>query len=320
MSVPVSVIMPVRNEQRHLAAAVHAVLNQNYDGQIQVVLAVGPSQDATQAVAADLAASDARVTVVANPSGRTPDALNAAIAACRHDIIARVDAHSELAPGYLTAAVAALQATGAVNVGGVMAAVGQTPFTRAVAAAMRSPLGVGAASFHTGGTPGPADTVYLGVFQRSALVNVGGYDSHFSRAQDWELNYRLRAAGGLVWFDPSLVVTYRPRSSLPALARQYFDYGSWRREVMRRHRPTRAQLARYLAPPLAVAGSLLGLVAAVTGFTWGLVLPFTYVGFLTVATAALAPQSGRAAVWLPAVLATMHWSWGLGFLSSRPKH
>lgn len=311
--------MPVRNEQRHLAAAVRAVLAQDYPGDLQVVLAVGPSADATAQVADELAAADSRVSVVTNPSGRTPDALNAAIAACRHPVIVRVDAHSELPAGYVARAVTTLERTGADNVGGVMAAVGRTPFERAVAAAMRSPLGVGAASFHTGGTAGPADTVYLGVFRRSALDRVGGYDPHFTRAQDWEMNYRIRATGGVVWFDPDLVVTYRPRGSVRALARQYFDYGTWRREVMRTHTPTKTQLLRYLAPPVAVIGSLGGLAVAGLGWSWGLALPLGYLALESVAAAVLAPRAGRGAAWLPVVLLVMHWSWGLGFLTSGRK-
>ena len=89
------------------------------------------------------------------------------------------------------------------------------------------------ARFHTGGDAGPADTVYLGVFRRAWLTRMGGYDPRFTRAQDWELNHRIREAGGLVWFSPLLRVAYRPRPTLAALARQYRDYGRWRRVVTR---------------------------------------------------------------------------------------
>ena len=201
---PISVIMPILNEERHLRDAVHQVLSQQYDGPIEVVLAVGPSQDRTQEVAEALAAEDPRVRVVPNPTGRTPNALNAAIAATRYDIIARVDGHAMLPPDYLRVAVETLEATGADNVGGIMAAEGITPFEQAVARAMTSKIGVGGARFHTGGEPGPADTVYLGVFRRSALERVGGYDEHFLRAQDWEMNYRIRKTGGLVYFQPQI--------------------------------------------------------------------------------------------------------------------
>ena len=114
-----------------------------------------------------------------------------------------------------------LSVTGAANVGGMMAAAGETPFQQAVAWAMTSRFGVGASRFHTGGRPGPVDTVYLGVFRRSAIERVGGYDEEYLRAEDWELNHRIKAAGHLIWFTPELRVTYRPRASLRALAKQH---------------------------------------------------------------------------------------------------
>ncbi|HEU4675390.1 MAG TPA: glycosyltransferase family 2 protein, partial [Motilibacteraceae bacterium] len=194
----VSVVMPVLNEERHLRDAVARVLGQDYPGPLEVVLALGPSRDRTDQIARTLAERDGRVTAVPNPSGRTPAGLNAAIHASRHPIVVRVDGHGMLPPGYVRTAVELLARTGAANVGGMMAAEGETPFERAVACAMTSPVGVGGAAFHTGGQEGPADTVYLGVFRRSMLEELGGYDESFVRAQDWELNYRIRSHGGLV--------------------------------------------------------------------------------------------------------------------------
>ncbi|SDQ88163.1 Glycosyltransferase, catalytic subunit of cellulose synthase and poly-beta-1,6-N-acetylglucosamine synthase [Thermostaphylospora chromogena] len=311
---PISVIMPVLNEERHLREAVRQVLNQAYDGPIEVVLAVGPSRDRTQEVADALAAEDPRVTVVPNPTGRTPNALNAAIAASRHQIVARVDGHAMLPADYLKVAVETLEETGADNVGGIMAAEGRTPFECAVARAMTSKLGVGGARFHTGGEAGPADTVYLGVFRRSALDRVGGYDEHFLRAQDWEMNHRIRATGGLVWFQPRMRVSYRPRSTVRALAKQYFHYGRWRRVVAHTHQGTINM--RYLAPPLAVLAMLAGVL--ISPFFWpGLLIPGAYaVGILAgslVTGRGLAPA---ALVRLPIAYATMHISWGWGFLTS----
>jgi len=225
----VSVVMPVLNEERHLAESVAAVLGQDYPGGFELVLAIGPSKDRTEAIARDLAAADDRITVVPNPSGQIASAMNAAVKTARHEILTRIDAHSMLPDDYLQTAVRALMETGAADVGGWMAAEGVTPFQRAVAWAMTSPFGVGAAANHTGGDAGPADTVYLGVYRREAIEKVGGYDETMLIAEDWELNYRIRAAGGLIWFTPELKVTYRPRATLAALAKQQFRYGRWRR-------------------------------------------------------------------------------------------
>jgi len=318
----VSVVLPVLNEERHLRSAVSSVLDQDYPGELEVVLAMGPSKDGSEAVAVELA-SDTRVRVVRNPTGRTPNGLNLAVAASRFPIVARLDGHSQLPSAYLRNAVELLERTGADNVGGLMSATGVTDLEQAIATAMTSRLGVGNAPFHVGGEDGPADTVYLGVFRRTALDRVGGYDETFSRAQDWEMNYRIRESGGQVWFSSSLSVAYRPRSSLTALARQYFHYGRWRRHVMRTH-PGSVNL-RYLAPPLALLGVLVGLVGLVVGSVVStplavaaLALPAGYVAL--VIAGSLVVGSGlpwRARLYLPVVLAAMHMSWGAGFLTSR---
>ena len=210
----VSVVMPVRNEERHLADSVACVLEQEYPGGFELVLAVGPSKDRTEAIARDLAAADSRITVVPNPSGQIASAMNAAVKAARYPIITRIDGHALLPDGYLRTAVRTLLETGAADVGGVMAAEGITPFQQAVAWAMTSPAGMGAAANHTGGEAGPVDTVYLGVYRRQAIEQVGGYDETMLIAEDWELNHRIKAAGHLIWFTPELRVTYRPRANL----------------------------------------------------------------------------------------------------------
>jgi succinoglycan biosynthesis protein ExoA len=313
----VGVIMPILNEERHLREAVDAVLGQDYGGDLHLVLALGPSSDGTDAIAGQIAAEQARVRTVTNPSGRTPEALNEAIAALDDvDIVVRVDGHGVLDRDYVRTAVQLLDQTGAANVGGLMDAEGVTPYERAVAAAMTSRLGVGAARFHTGGDAGPADTVYLGVFRREWLTRLGGYDPRFVRAQDWELNHRIREAGGLVWFSPRLRVAYRPRPTLRMLARQYRDYGRWRRVVARTHAGTIN--ARYLAPPAALVGFVGGLAG---GFLWWplWLVPAAYLALTTLGGLTVRDDRLHTAdrLWLPAILPTMHLCWGWGFLSSR---
>lgn len=262
------------------------------------------------------------MNVVANPSGSTPAGLNAAIRASSGEIVVRVDGHAMIPSDYVTQAVEVLERTGADNVGGIMAAEGIGDFERAVAAAMTSRFGVGDASFHVGGEEGPALTVYLGCFRRSALERVGGYDESMERAQDWELNLRIRETGGVVYFTPDLRVTYRPRHSLRALARQYHDYGRWRREVARRHPDTLS--IRYLAAPVTVAtisaGLVMSLVGAVTGRgSWvavGLTPAVVYSSGNVIASAfsGLRAEDPAVTVRLPAVFVTMHGAWGIGFL------
>ena len=329
---PVSVIMPVRDAERLLPEAVRQVLDQAYPGEIELVLAVGPSKDKTAQVAEQLAAGDSRVTVVPNPTGQIPNGLNAAVRASRHPVIVRVDARSRLPGNYIGTAVRTLRQTGAVNVGGVRAAEGITAFQRAVAWAMTSPFGVGSSRYNTGGSAGPSDSVYLGAFRREAIEKAGGYDERYLRAEDWEMNHRIRASGGLIWFQPELRVRYRPRGSVRELASQYFLYGRWRRVIARLHGTINL---RYLTPVAMVVGVLAGLLAGLAGIFglaagvngwWPVLLsaclgiPLVYVIFLLTVTvrAGTDGRIGRNSLaWLPVVLGTMHICWGLGFLTSR---
>ncbi|MGW6823650.1 glycosyltransferase family 2 protein [Streptomyces sp. NPDC055005] len=316
----VSVIMPVLDEERHLRDSVRHILGQEYAGEMEVVIALGPSTDRTDEIAAELVRETAshpraRVHTVPNPTGRTPAALNAAIKASRHPVVVRVDGHGMLSPNYIATAVRLLEETGAQNVGGIMHAEGENAWEDAVAAAMTSKIGVGNAAFHTGGEAGPAETVYLGVFRREALEQQGGYNEEFIRAQDWELNFRIREAGGLIWFSPELKVRYRPRPSVRALAKQYKDYGRWRHVVARYH--SGSINLRYLAPPTAVCAIVAGVVAGLAVTPWALVVP---AGYLAAIVAGSLPAgkglSLKARARIPVALATMHMCWGFGFLTS----
>ena len=309
----ISVVLPILNEERYLEDTVAAILTQDYAGEFEVILALGPSKDQTDEIATRIAESDSRVVLVSNPTGRTAAGLNAAIAAAKFPVISRIDGHAEVSKNYLASAAKLLANTGAVNVGGVMNAVGKNRFERAVAAAMRSPLGVGASRFHTGGSAGQADTVYLGTFNKSALLEAGGFDERFTRAQDWELNFRLRKNGGIVWFDPSLVVTYRPRSSLRALAKQYFQYGTWRRAVSRSHKGS--VNLRYLAPPTAL---IINFASLILGAFYSpiFLIPFAIYLVSLVLGSLIIGKSLFEKIFLPIVLFTMHIVWGAGYLLS----
>jgi hypothetical protein len=262
--------------------------------------------------------------VLENEVGSTPAGLNIGIRAAAYPVVVRVDSHSMLPADYTRIAVDTLVRTGADNVGGIMDARGETSFERAVALAYTTPVGLGGSLFHVGGREGPADTVYLGVFRRSALERVGLFDESIKRGQDWELNRRLRETGGTVWFTPDLAVRYHPRSSVERLARQMLSTGLWRGELARRF-PGRSGI-RYFVPPLMVVGvaigSLLGLggllqltLGAAPWLLTGFVAPVVYLLF--VLGAALGYDRGRGAgvfAWFLLVLPCIHVAWGLGFV------
>lgn len=314
----VSVVVPARNSGVTLEAAVSSALAQDVPGGLEVVIAVGPSNDDTEDVARRLSSKDDRVRVIDNPAGSTPAALNAAVAESYGEVIARLDGHARFEPGYLAKAIELLRATGAANVGGVQSPVAKAGFVGAVAVAMRSSFGSGGAQYRSGGEPGPTETVYLGVFHREALEIVGGFDERLLRNQDYELNHRIINAGGMVYFHPGLVVRYRPRATPASLARQYYGYGAWKRRVLSMH-PASLKL-RQLIPPAFVVG-LIGTagLAVIGGPRW----PFVGTGaaYLCAATASgLAAADAPSRV--PAVVcayAVMHLSWGIGFLVGRTR-
>jgi glycosyltransferase involved in cell wall biosynthesis len=321
----VSYVMPVLNERDYVENAIRTVLSQEYAGEQDLVLALGPSSDGTTELVERLAEADARISYVHNPNTDIPVGLNLAVAASSNPIIVRVDAHSELAPGYTTRAVETLQRTGAANVGGIMSASGKTPFQSAVARAYNSKFGLGGASYHAGGHEGTAESAYLGVFRRDVLTQVGLYDESLRRGEDWELNLRIRASGNIVWFDPALRVTYWPRENWRKLTRQFFTTGVWRGELVRRYRGRNPW--RFFVPPLlvlaVVAAVVIGILQA-TGVLHGvlsLILSLDYVALaayvLLLLYLGLVDDRGRSwrDRWLfILVLPSMHLSWGAGFL------
>ena len=312
----VTVILPILNEEADLGNCISAILQQDYAGELEMILALGPSKDKTNQIATDLAARDKRIKLVDNPTGQTAKGLNLAIKASSFEIICRIDGHSEISYSYLKTAISIMQETGAVNVGGLMHADSQSGLQRTIAQAMRSKLGVGASKFHTGGKAGPSDTVYLGTFKKSAILAAGGFDERYIRAQDWELNHRMRAQGGLVWFDPRLVVTYRPRKSLSKLAKQYFQYGRWRRVISRQHPKTTN--FRYLAPPIALVINSLSVVLGVFVAPIFLVPVLIYVALLIIGGVIIGRKIADKLL-MSIVFATMHLSWGAGFITSPKK-
>lgn len=312
----VAVIIPARNDGADLTAAVEAVLHQQSTEVAEVVICVGPSDDDTALVANALSVADERVRVVENPSGRTPDALNRSIAATTSEVVARVDARAVIPPYYLRDALETMQNSGAANVGAVQRPVGRSPVQQAIAAAMRSRLGSGGASYRHGDMAKPVDTAWLGVFDRDALDHVGCYDERFVRNQDAELNARLRAEGYEVWLDPRLTVEYLPRQSLAALASQYRQYGWWRYLTARRHGELRL---RQIAPPLSVVG-LCGAILIALFWPPALLASMAYVVMNLAAGLSTRGLSGSQRFLVVAALVVMQLSWGAGFLASVATH
>lgn len=311
-----SFVVPMRNEAGHIGECIDSILRQDYPpDRMEVLVVDGRSGDASREVVAGYARRDSRVRQLDNPKRIVPAALNIGIRAARGDIVVRVDGHTTLNPDYARAGVAALARSGADNVGGPMIARGGGPVGDAVALATSSRFGIGA-YFHFGTDERLVDTVYLGMWPRAVFARVGLFDEELVRNQDDEFNYRLRKLGGQVLLTPSMRSSYQNRRDLRSLARQFYQYGLWKVRVCQKH--PRQMSWRHFVPPAFV------LVVALTGLsTWVApraavagagVIALYALGVAVASRQAAARAQASTAFWLPIVFATLHVSWGLGFL------
>lgn len=313
----VSVVMPARDPGPAILSALRSVHDQDYPGRVEVIVADGSDGPAMRR---GIQSAFPQVRVVDNPRRTIPAGLNLAISSAAGDIIVRCDSHSVLPSCYIRTAVEQLEGLSdrrVVCVGGRAVPVGTNVFGRAVARVVTTSVVSGNSRYKVGGQSGPIDTVYLGVFLRSAWEKVGGYDEALEANEDYELNWQFRLHGGVVWFSSLLQSTYRPRSTPLSLARQQFSYGRWKATMLLKN--PRSLRWRQLAPPLI----LLGLVALIVfGFVTGRFL-YPAVALGLYALMPLTQVGRRSARWdlsialCPAVTLLMHCSWGLGFFFPR---
>ena len=308
----ITVIMPVLNEEAHLEDSVTSILAQTYPSEIELIIALGPSHDDTNKIAKALAKKDKRIKLLDNPRGLTTVGLNAAIKIAKHDYIVRIDAHSEPEQNYFQDGIRILLEQDADEVGGIMQAKGRSAFQSAVAYAYTSRWGIGAASYHVGGKAGEAESAYLGIFKKSALERVGGYDEAIIRGEDWDLAQRIKRTGGKVWFSPELKVTYWPRGRFGRLVKQFYSTGVWRGDLTRRDIGGASK--RYFAPPLVLLGIAVGLVALAFGQLLGIIPAAAYLSGIAVVAVLARGLSLKSRAALVIALATMHLSWGWGFI------
>jgi succinoglycan biosynthesis protein ExoA len=312
--VDVSVLVPVRDEERHVRTAAASMQRQRFAGSVEFLFLDGRSRDRTREIVAELARRDPRIRVLDNPAAVTPHALNIGLRHARGEFVARMDAHTRYPEDYLARAVARLRAGDVASVSGPQIAEGVDAGSRRTALALRTPLGVGQATFRTSAEAEfDVDSGFTGVWRRSTLEALGGWDERWVNDQDFELAARIRATGGRIVCVPALAARYIPRSTLHALARQYFRYGFYRVRTIRRH-PRTMRPSHLLPPGLVVAASATAFAPRVVRVPAraGLAL---YACALAGTAARAAVRHGREAAGLPAVLATMHLAYGTGFLA-----
>jgi cellulose synthase/poly-beta-1,6-N-acetylglucosamine synthase-like glycosyltransferase len=257
----VTIAMPCRDEEAYIEACIRAVQAQDWPrDRLEILVADGMSIDATREILARLAAEDPRIVLVDNPARIQATGLNECVRRARGEVIVRVDVHAEYAPDFVSQCVAALERTGADNVGGAARPKARTFFQRCVAAALESPLGVGGSRYRQADAEGWVESVWPGAFRRAVFERVGLFDPNAVTNEDAELNQRIADAGGRVYLSRDIVVHYYPRESARALARQYFKYGQGRARTLLKHRKLMAW--RPALPFLWLAGEALLLVTS----------------------------------------------------------
>lgn len=318
----VSVIIPCFNERNTIQLLLDAVYAQTFPRQaMEVVIADGGSTDDTQAVIADWQANhpDLKVMVIENPKQIIPAALNTAINASTGEIIVRLDAHSQPHPEYIARTVAALSEGRGQNVGGVWEIQPSADhwIAHSIAAAAGHPIGVGDARYRYTDRAGIVDTVPFGAFNRTLLKKIGMFDENLLTNEDYEFNARIRQSGGQVWLDPRIRSVYFARKNLKALARQYWRYGYWKWQMLRRYPETIRW--RQALPPIFVAslGLLILLAPFISFFSWMLAAVmgiYAFLLFLAGLQLALKHKKPLFIVGVPLAIACMHIFWGAGFL------
>ncbi|MGB4594293.1 MAG: glycosyltransferase family 2 protein [Anaerolineaceae bacterium] len=318
----VSVIIPCLNEGKTIHHLLDALLAQTYPHDLlEVVIADGFSIDDTRKVIADFSQvnPDLRISIIDNPKRHIPSGLNLAISSATGEYLVRLDAHSIPRPDYIARCIQAHLEGVAENVGGVWDIQPQNNslIARSIATAAMHPLGVGDAKYRYTDKAEYVDTVPFGSFNKAYLEKIGGFDETLLTNEDYELNTRIRQSGGRVWLDPQIRTVYFARRNLKDLVLQYWRYGFWKAEMIRRY-PKTLRLRQAL-PPLFVAGLVL---LFLVGFFFRPAL-WAMLGFLGVYLLILIMVGIQVAInkkdilmvfGVPLAIAAMQLTWGTGFL------
>lgn len=320
----VSVIIPCFNEQNRIRSVLEAIAVQTYPRDyIEVVIAEGLSTDNSLAEIKVFSAlyPELNLIIINNPKRKIPNGLNLAIQASHGDIIIRIDAHSKPYPDYIERIVDSLVNGLGENVGGIWEILPGDPtwMSMAIAKAAALPIGVGDAMYRHATRPGYVDTVPFGAFKRELLALIGFFNESLNANEDYEFNARILKSGGRIWLDPKIRSQYYARTNLAELSSQYWRYGYWKLKMLRLFPGTIRW--RQVLPPLFILSLFLGIIFSTYfhGFWFIPVIEILlYIIVLLVGSlkATLLEKQSRLLFGIPLAIATMHFSWGTGFLWS----
>ena len=311
----VSIVMATLNEEEHIERCMLSLLSQqNVPGEYEVLVFDGGSEDRTVAILQDIAKRDLRVRLLANPKRVQVHAFNLGLEEAGGQYIAVVGAHAEYDRDYVSTCLHLLNTTGATNVGGVPTNIGRGAVGQAIAWAMSSLLGVGWSREQYAKREVFVDTLFGFFGRKRCLEGLGGFDEKYRSGEDFELNCRIRQAGGRVLISPRIRFNFFVRGSLKALWQQKFRYGYGRAQT-HRNCPGSFRMA-HSPPSLLVAGTLVCLAWLLIKPGWpALIVPLAYSLFALAGglISLRRTRSIKVAILAPLVLATMHFAGGLGW-------
>jgi cellulose synthase/poly-beta-1,6-N-acetylglucosamine synthase-like glycosyltransferase len=309
----VSIIIPMRNEEKYIAECLNSVLANDYPkDSLEVIVIDGMSIDRSRAIVEEYMKSYSFIRILDNPKQIQAAAMNIGIREAKGSIILRMDAHTTYACDYIHQCVNLLQKSEAKNVGGVQRAVGSNYISNAIAIAITSPFGIGDARFRFSKLEEWVDTVYLGAWYKNTLEDLCGFNEEWVVNEDYELNYRIKQAGGKILLSPNIQCQYHVRSSLKRLAIQYFRYGKWKVKTLVTH--PNALRWRQIVPPFLVLFLLLSIFFLPIYWPLGIVVPAFYTITNIVASILTGIKRGwRYLPFLPITFTILHLSWGIGF-------
>ncbi len=312
-----SVIIPMYNEERHIAACLRAMLDQDYPpGKLEIVVVDGASTDRSAAVVKEqFIAAGAPLRLLHNPGRKTPHSLNMGLEAARGEVIVIMSAHAAAQPGFLQMNLENLRRPGVDCSGGTLLNVGGTPKQVSIGVAMSHPFAM-AVPHRYRRKPGFVKTAVYGAYRRKVFETVGRFEEDWTVPDDADLNHRLTQAGYRIYYDPRIQTRYFPRQTFRSLARQMLTYGFLRARMLRRHYGAVSWF--HFIPPLfllVLAGLAAGAVFSPPArYLLGLLLLVYAASAAGFALDARNRQGQGRIVWIAMAFASIQLSWGYGFI------
>ena len=312
----VSIICPIYNEERFIETCIQSVLNQDLPaGSWELLLVDGGSTDRTRQLMQPYVEQYANIHLLDNPHRTAPYAMNIGIREAKGEYICRMDAHSSFPANYVSTLMRYLnELPNAANVGAVCSTIpaNNSTIAKAISIACQHPFGVGNSAFRTTtiNKPIQTDTVPFGFWRKSLFDTVGYFNEMLTRNQDDEFNARIIQQGGKVYLVPELSVTYYARDTIDKTAQMFYQYGLFKPLVNKQlKRP--ATIRQFV--PLAF------LVGLIVGFPLAFLHPVMLYVYCAYVMSYVLSLTGIAIyyrnMYLPVVFATIHFSYGWGYIT-----